>query len=151
MITHRATLDVPDETVAVVGRALAEHRKTVDLRPWQRAATPYVQAVMVLRWFRDGADIRVIARDARVSPATAYRYLHEVIDVLADRAPDLHEVLATGAAAGWQCVRLDGTLIATTDRSSERSETGHDLWYSGKHRRHGGNIQVLTDPTGFPV
>jgi hypothetical protein len=25
------------------------------------------------------------------------------------------------------------------------------VWYSGKHKRHGGNIQVLTDPTGFPV
>ncbi len=22
--------------------------------------------------------------------------------------------------------------------------------YSGKHRRHGGNIQVLTGPTGYP-
>lgn len=28
---------------------------------------------------------------------------------------------------------------------------GHDVWCSGKHKHHGGNIQVLCDPTGFPV
>jgi hypothetical protein len=47
-------------------------------------------------------------------------------------------------------VCLDGTLIPST-RSSAPSETGHDVWYSGKHKRHGGNIQVLCDPTGYPV
>lgn len=45
---------------------------------------------------------------------------------------------------------LDGTRVDST-RSSECYETGHDLWYSGKHRWHGSNIQVLADPTGFPV
>ena len=25
------------------------------------------------------------------------------------------------------------------------------MWYSGKHKHHGGNVQVLCDPTGFPV
>lgn len=25
------------------------------------------------------------------------------------------------------------------------------MWYSGKHKAHGGNVQVLTDPGGFPV
>ncbi len=43
---------------------------------------------------------------------------------------------------------LDGTLIATS-RSAAPSPSGHDIWYSGKHKQHGsGNIQVLTDPTG---
>ena len=32
-----------------------------------------------------------------------------------------------------------------------RAEAGHDLWFSGKHRRHGGNVQVLSDPSGFPL
>jgi hypothetical protein len=46
-------------------------------------------------------------------------------------------------------VCLDGTLIPST-RSSSRSDAGHDVGYSGKHQRHGGNIQVLTGPTGYP-
>jgi hypothetical protein len=29
-----------------------------------------------------------------------------------------------------------------------RDLQGPDRWYSGKHRRHGGNIQVLADPQG---
>ncbi|WP_413768806.1 IS5 family transposase [Rhodococcus pyridinivorans] len=150
MISYRATLDVPEHTLAFVCRVLAAHRTRVDRRPWQRAATVYVQAVMVLRWFRNGTDVAALARDARVSMATAYRYLHEGIDVIAARAPDLHDVLAHGIESGWEHVSLDGTLIASS-RCRERSDTGHDVWYSGKHRRHGGNVQVLTDPTGYPV
>jgi hypothetical protein len=52
VITYRATLDVPAETARQVARWLSVHRKVHDARPWQRAATPFVQAVMVLRWFR---------------------------------------------------------------------------------------------------
>lgn len=85
MITYRATLDVPAGTVSLVSRWLVAHRRAHDSRPWQRAATPYVQAVMVLRWFKDVTDLRLLARDARVSVAPAYRYVHEGIDVIAAR------------------------------------------------------------------
>ncbi|MGK2928650.1 MAG: transposase family protein [Acidimicrobiales bacterium] len=149
MITYRATLDVPAGTLRAVTAWLRAHRKAHDARPWQRAATVYVQAVMVLRWFKDATDIRLLARDGGVSVATGYRYLHEAIDVIADRAPELGEVLAQGLGQGWGFVCLDGTLIAST-RSSAPSAAGHDVWYSGKHRRHGGNIQVLTSPSGYP-
>lgn len=37
------------------------------------------------------------------------------------------------------------------DRCAARKDTGNDWWYSGKHQRHGGNVQILSDPTGFPV
>jgi hypothetical protein len=66
-----------------------------------------------------------------------------------DLAPDLHDVLDQGLDQGWGFVCLDGTLISCT-RSSARSEAGHDVWYSGKHKQHGGNIQVLTDPHRIP-
>jgi hypothetical protein len=108
-----------------------------------------VQAVMVLRWFKEATDLRVLARDAGVSIATACRYLHEAIDVIAADAPELPGVLAEGLREGWAFACLDGTLIAST-RSSTPSQAGHDVWYSGKHKRHGGNIQVLTGPTGYP-
>jgi hypothetical protein len=150
VITYRATLDVPLSTVARVSGWLAAHRRAHDVRPWQRAATCWTQAVLVLRWFKDDTKVHLLARDAEVSQATAYRYLHEAVEVIADRAPQLSEVLAHGLEHGWAFVCLDGTLIETT-RTSARSENGHDLWYSGKHKAHGGNIQVLTDPCGFPV
>jgi hypothetical protein len=150
VLSYRATLDVPIETVARVSRWLQAHRRRVDARPWQRAATCWTQAVLALRWLIDKPDVHLLARDARISQATAYRYLHEAIDVIAQQAPDLPEVLAAGRRSGWGFVCLDGTLIETS-RSAAKSAAGHDLWYSGKHHAHGGNVQVVTDPTGFPV
>lgn len=150
MITYRATLDVPRDTAVRITGWLRAHRRRVDSRPWQRAATCGTQAVLVLRWFKDGTKLNLLARDAGISVATAYRYLHEAIDVIAAEAPDLHDVLTRGHEQGWGFVSLDGTLVEST-RCSAKSVAGHDLWYSGKHHRHGGNIQVLTDPTGHPV
>lgn len=149
MITYRATLDVPIDTLRAVSGWLRDHRRAHDVRPWQRAATVYVQALMVLRWFKDDTDLRILARDAGISIATAYRYLHEGIDVIAAHTPDLAEVLAQALREGWSFVCLDGTLIAT-DRCSAKGDSGHDAWYSGKHRKHGGNVQVLCGPTGYP-
>ena len=46
---------------------------------------------------------------------------------------------------------LDGTLITTDRCRATNPETGYDLWFSGKHAEHGGNVQIVGDPTGFPV
>ena len=51
---------------------------------------------------------------------------------------------------GWSHLTLDGTLIEI-DRVNERAEAGHHLWYSGKHKTQGANVQILADPGGFPV
>lgn len=151
MITYSATLDVPDETAALLVRLLAAERLRRGCVVGARAASCWTQAVLVLRWFRDDARVATLARDAGVSQATGYRYLHEGIDVLAAHAPDLHEVLERGKAEGWSHVTVDGTLIESDRSRVTNPDTGHDLWFSGKHRRHGGNVQVVCDPGGFPV
>src|SRR4051794_38611151 len=123
-------------------------------RPGQRAATVHTQVVLVLRWLRHRLDLRTLALQARVSIATAYRYLHEGVDVIAGHAPDLGQVLTDARATGVVFCCLDGTLIPT-DRVATRVEVdghrAHHLWFSGKHRAFGGNVQVLTDHTGFPL
>lgn len=130
MLSYRATLDVPLTTAARVSRWIQAHRARVDTAPWQRAATCWTQAILVLRWLKDGTKVAMLARDAGISQATAYRYLHEGLDVIAAQAPDLPEVLEAGREAGWAYVCLDGTLIETS-RSSTKSPAGHDVWYSG--------------------
>ncbi|WP_312882943.1 transposase family protein [Streptosporangium album] len=38
-----------------------------------------------------------------------------------------------------------------TDRCRALGPNGADLWWSGKHKQHGGNIQVLSSPGGDPL
>ncbi|MCD5317295.1 HARBI1 family protein, partial [Kineosporia babensis] len=67
------------------------------------------------------------------------------------RRPGLSGALLAARAAGHTHVILDGTLIET-DRIHTRGPTpGVDLWWSGKHSRHGGNIQVVSAPDGWPL
>ena len=94
-----------------------------------------------------------LGRDHQLSRATAYRYLDEVITVLADQAPDLHQALRQAHEQGMTYVILDDTVIMT-DRVGEKT-TGVqgktiDLWSSRKAGEHGGYIQALSAPNGFP-
>jgi hypothetical protein len=153
-VAHRAHLDVPAPILKAVTGWIARHQRRPGARPWQRAATVHAQVVLVLRWLRHRGDLHTLARDIGVSDATGYRYLHEGLDVIAAHAPGLHEVIAAAHAAGAAYLSLDGTLIRT-DRVAARAEvngeTAHHLWYSGKHHAFGGGVQVLSDPTGFPL
>ncbi len=123
-VTYTAVLPVDEETVQFVSGLLAVERRRRGTRGRRRALGCYRQAVLVLRWLREDTPMPTLARDAGVSPATGYRYLHEGIDALAAHAPDLHEVLEAGKAAGWTHVVLDGTLIATNRCRTTKPDTG---------------------------
>ena len=158
MINYGATLDVAHELVWFVDHILRAERRRRGTRRGRRALTPYRHAVLVLRWFRDATPVHRLAADHRISIATAYRYLHEAITALAGQAPDLHQVLTDRHTRGDTHLILDGSLIpsdrvaATTIKTKgrNRGRTVH-LWYSGKHRAFGGNIQFLATPDGFPL
>jgi hypothetical protein len=151
VIGHSATLDVPEDTPMLLTALLVAERLRRGTGVGARAASARAQAVLVLRWFRQDADLKVLAADTKISIATGYRYLHEGIDALAAQAPDLHQVLERGKAAGWTHATLDATLIRTDRCRVKNPHTGHDLWFSGKHRAPGGNMQIVSDPDGHPV
>lgn len=67
----------------VTGR-LTAHRRRPGSRPLQCAATARAQA-LVLRWFKNAANLLILALGTGISSVTACRYLHEAIDVIADR------------------------------------------------------------------
>jgi len=154
VITYRATLDVPRELVHDVAGLLRAERRRRGTRRGTRALTCFWQAILVLRWFRDRTDPARLGRDHQISRATAYRYLDEGIAVLAACAPNLHEALERAAGDGLPYVILDGTVVES-DRCAEKtiSVKGKliDLWYSGKAHRHGGNVQAVFAPDGFPL
>ncbi|MDI5982246.1 transposase family protein [Amycolatopsis magusensis] len=158
MITHTATLDVARPIGQYLAQLLADERARRGTRTGRRALSVWRHAVLVLRWLRQAPPVRALALDNGISVATAYRYLHEGITVLAVEAPDLPEVLAQRLAAGDTHVILDGTLIRTTRVAGKirktRGRTAGTLvhrWYSGKHRAFGGNIQFLATAGGFPL
>ena len=122
VLSYRATLDVPIATVRTISGWLTAHRRAYDIRPHQRACTTWGQAVLVLRWLKDGTDVRTLARDAGVSQATGYRYLHEALEVVAQRSPEITDVLDRLRRDGEPFVCLDGTLVRT-DRVAARAHT----------------------------
>jgi hypothetical protein len=79
--------------------------------------------------------------------ATAWRYVTETVALLAARSPKLPRALAQAKNAGHVYVVADGTLIPI-----DRVAAGRPF-YSGKHRHHGMNLQVISprrrDPVGL--
>jgi hypothetical protein len=152
VIAYRAMLDVSRELTWQVSQLLAGERRGTRTRT--RALTPFRQAVLVLRWFRDRTDPAALGRDHGVSRATAYRYIDEGIDVLAARAPDLHEAVQQASDDELAHLILDGKIFSA-DRCGEKTTSVKgktiDLWYSGKACEHGGLIQMLAAPDGFPL
>lgn len=154
-VTYTAVLPIGEAAVARLAQLLEVERLRRRTRPGRRALDTRRQAILVLRWFCDATRVVQLATDNQLSLSSAYRYLHEGIDVLAAAAPGLHGVLLAARAAGHTHVALDGTLVRT-DRSKTagptvRGEKTVDLWWSGKHHHHGGNVQVVTAPDGWPL
>jgi hypothetical protein len=154
VIPYSAILDVPRALAQYVSRLLQAERRARGTRRGSRALTCFRQAVFGLRWFRQNVDVPALARDHGISRATGYRYLDEVITVLAAQAPDLHDALHRAKADGVTHLILDGKLFAT-DRLGEQTTSVKgeqiDAWYSGKHREPGGNVQAVMEPDGFPL
>ena len=109
------------------------------------------QAILVLRRFLDGTRMNQLARDNAIGRSTGYEYLHEGIDVLAGRAPGLHGALLAAKAAGYSHVNIDGKLVETDRCRTPGPAPGVDLWWSGKHDNHRGNVQVVTVADGWPI
>lgn len=150
-ITYTAVLDFSHETVLYLARLLEAERRARGTRRATRRLGPFRQAVLVLRWLLDNTRIAQLAADNGISGRTCHRYILEGIAVLKAQAPTLEQAIERAKAAGHTHVMLDGTLIETDRCRVPGPSVGVDLWWSGKHKRHGGNIQVLSAPDGFPL
>jgi hypothetical protein len=91
---------------------------------------------------RNGETLAALAAGFGVGVATAWRYVTETVALLAARAPKLGPALAAARKAGHAFAIIDGTLIAIDRVAADRP------FYSGKHHRHGMNLQVISAPDG---
>ena len=107
-----------------------------------RKCNPGQQALLVLAHLRKGETFAALAAGFGIGTATAWRYVREAVTLLAARAPRLRDALRTAKKAGHAFVVTGGTLIPIDRVAADRP------FYSGKHRRHGMNLQVISSPAG---
>jgi hypothetical protein len=154
VVSYAVMLDVPRELIWFVSRLLAARRRQIGTRKGTRRLGCYKQAVFALAWFRDKGGIPRLGGSFGLSQSTAYRYLDEVIEVLAARAPGLAGQLERALAEGTPYLILDGKIVDTDrcrEKTTSRKGKTTDLWCSGKTHDFGGNIQALfTRPGSRP-
>jgi hypothetical protein len=140
MLFYPAALPLSSHALIYVAGVIRRHRKKIG-SCW-RKLHPAQQALLVLDYLRKGETFAELAAAFGVGTATAWRYVTETVALLAARSPRLHQALAGAKDAGHAYVVIDGTLIAIDRVAADRP------FYSGKHKRHGMNLQVIADPHG---
>ncbi|MGW7613724.1 transposase family protein [Streptomyces sp. NPDC054766] len=138
MLVYPSSIDLSSRTLRYLTGQLASCRREIGTR-WRRLAAGR-QALLALAHLRCGHTYAQLAAGFSIGIATVYRYIREAVEVLAALAPDL--ATAVRAAARKAFVILDGTLLPI-DRIAADGP-----YYSGKHKKHGMNVQVIADPSG---
>ncbi|WP_209624283.1 transposase family protein [Saccharothrix coeruleofusca] len=140
MLFYRAALPLSHRTLTFVSGLVRTHRRQSG-SVWRRLG-PGQQALLVLVYLRKGETFAEVGAGFGVSTATAWRYVNETVELLAARAPKLRQALRKAKRRGLAYVIVDGTLIPI-----DRVAAGRPF-YSGKHRMHGVNPQVIASPDG---
>ena len=96
----------------------------------------------MLAYLRKGETFAELAAGFGVGTATAWRYVTETVALLAARSPKLRQALRAARKAGHAYLVIDGTLIPIDRVAADRP------FYSGKHHKHGMNLQVIARPDG---
>jgi DDE superfamily endonuclease/Helix-turn-helix of DDE superfamily endonuclease len=140
--SYPSSMQVSNRCLIMLSDAFRQRRNALRTR-WRRLA-PGQQALLVVAHLRKGETYRDLAEGFGIGTSTVYRYLREGLELLAAMAPTLEQAIAVAQRKAF--VILDGTVLRI-DRVGMAS--GQDRpYYSGKHKAHGVNVQVIADPAG---
>jgi hypothetical protein len=139
LLFYRAALPLSSKALTFAAGIIRCHRTSIGSR-WRKLNAGR-QALLVLACMKKGETFGEVAAGFGVGTATAWRYAEETVALLAARAPKLRKAVRD-AKKGYACVVVDGTLIAI-----DRVAAGRPFC-SGKHKRHGMNLQVIAGPGG---
>src|ERR1700729_4371162 len=140
MLFYRAALPLSRRTLVFVSGIIRRHRKAIGSL-WRKLDAGQ-QALLVLVYLKKGETFAQVAAGFGVGTATAWRYVNEALDLLAARAPKLRKAVRDAKRAGHAYVVVDGTLIPIDRVARDKP------FYSGKHKKHGVNLQVIASPDG---
>jgi hypothetical protein len=140
MLFYRAALRLSRKALTFAAGVIRRHRAATG-SPWRKPGSRD-QALLVLAYLRKGETFAGLAAGFGIGTATAWRYVSETVALLAARAPGLRRAARDARKAGYAYVVLDGTLIPVDRVAKDRPSC------SGKHRRHGMNLQVIASPKG---
>jgi hypothetical protein len=114
----------------------------------RRLLNPLAQAVLVIAFLRTNLTYAELAAGFGISPATCWRDVAEGISVLADRGRriSLTDVARLAVKTGWDCLIADGVHVPAV--TFARKTGGQRAFCSGKHKRHGLNVQTVCSPAG---
>lgn len=140
MLFYRSSLPLSRSTLNYLTGLVRRNR--TKLRSKGRVLNPGQQALMTLAYLKKGETFAQLAAGFGVGTTTAWRYVNEAVALLSARSPKLHQALARAKKNGLRHLVLDGTLIAIDRLAADR------LFYSGKHKKHGVNLQVIAGPDG---
>jgi hypothetical protein len=143
VLFYRAAVDLSRSTLNYVAGIVRRHRTAIG-SVW-RLLNPGRQGLLVLVHLRKGETFGEVAAGFGVSTTTAWRYVEEVVMLLSARSPKLAAALRKAKKDGLVYLVLDGTLIHTDRVKADRP------YFSGKHRVHGMNVQVIASPNGTIV
>jgi len=142
VLLYPSGMSVSTRALSTLSDVLRRHRRERATR-WRRLSAGR-QALLVIAYLRKGETYADLACGFRVGTSTVYRYVREALELLAAMAPTLQQAIAV--AAGKAFVILDGTLLRV-DRVGMAGDYNRGF-YSGKHKCHGLNVQVIADPIG---
>jgi DDE superfamily endonuclease len=140
MLLYRAALPLSSRTLTFVSGIIRRHR--ISIGSCWRKLNPGQQALLVLAYLRKGETFAELAAGFAVGTTTAWRYVNETVALLAGRAPKLRQAVRAAQKAGYAYGVLDGTLIPVDRVAADRP------FYSGKHKKHGMNLQGIASPSG---
>ena len=140
MLFYRAALPLSSRTLNYAAGIIRRHLKAIGSR--RRKLSPGQEALLVLAYLRKGETFAQLAAGFGIGRTTAWRYVNETVELLAARAPKLRTAVGDATRAGQAYVILDGTLIPIDRVAADRP------FYSGKHKKHGMNLQVIASPDG---
>ncbi|MFD6262689.1 transposase family protein [Micromonospora chalcea] len=138
MLSYPATIPLSSRTLNHLAERIRGHRQQRQSR-WRRL-DPGRQALLALAHLRNGDTYTRLAASFAIGVATAWRYVQEAIALLAAAADDLATAMQRIRRLAYAI--LDGTLIPIDRVADQRP------YYSGKHKRHGVNVQAIADAAG---